>query len=99
MQKSQYAKNLETKNKVLSRDTRSNQQQYKKLRMTAKKLIRRKKRGFINSKMAEILLNHSQNNLKKFYTDIKFHSSSFQLRLNICRDIKRNILEEEDEIL
>lgn len=90
---------LEARNKVLIRNTRRNQQQYKELRTAAKKLIRREKREFMNSKISEIQRSHYQNNFKKFYADIKFHSSAFQPRLNICRDINENVLEEEKDIL
>lgn len=92
---------LEARNKVLIRNMRRNQQQYKELRTAAKKLIRREKREFMNSKISEIQRsqNNYQNNFKKFYADIKFHSSAFQPRLNICRDINENVLEEEKNIL
>lgn len=54
---------------------------------------------FINSKISEIQRSHYQNNFKKFYANIKFHSSAFQPRLYIYRDINGNVLEEEKDIL
>lgn len=49
--------------------------------------------------MADIEVTHTLNDVRKFYRELKSHSTSFQPRLNLCIDENGNTLTEEKEIL
>lgn len=79
----------------MHRNAISNLQRYREIRTAAKKMIIKKKREFLRAKIAEIEIAHTQSKVKKFYRELKIHSTTFQHRLNVCLGINGNALGEE----
>lgn len=58
-----------------------------------------KKREFVKRRLEEIETARTQREARKFYRDLKTHSTTFQPKLNVCIDKNGNTLVEEEEIL
>uniref|UniRef100_A0A8D9AN49 Craniofacial development protein 2 n=1 Tax=Cacopsylla melanoneura TaxID=428564 RepID=A0A8D9AN49_9HEMI len=94
---------LETKNtarkKMLNRDTRHNREQYRKLRLESKKLMKRKKREALKEKIIEIDELSKENEQRKFYAAVNKIKKKFQPKMNACKNKNGEITTNDIEIL
>jgi len=66
-----HKKEKEARSKWLQQNTRASQETYKKLRIEANVLIRRKKKAWMNNKILQIEHNHKRCGARKFFQEIK----------------------------
>jgi len=95
----QIKKKNEARYKWLQQNTRASMETYKKLRIEANILIRRKKKAWLNNKILQIEHNHKRNDARKFFQEIKTFKPQQTILPTTCTDTSRNIISQIDEVL
>lgn len=93
---------LDSKNRVrkklLQARTRANTEDYRRERLFANRLLRRKKREAANKRIEDLEKNHRQNECRKFYKNMRSITDSFQVKSQVLLDEDGNAIVEKDEI-
>ncbi|PSN43121.1 hypothetical protein C0J52_10468 [Blattella germanica] len=85
--------------KCLQRNTRANANEYNKVRVTAYRMCRKKKREAIKKRVEEMALHYSMNDTRKFYKKSKEIIQQFCPKTNAVKNLNGDILVESEEIL
>ena len=95
----QIKKKNEARYKWLQQNTRASMETYKKLRIEANILIRRKKKAWLNNKILQIEHNHKRNDARKFFQEVKTFKPQQTILPTTCKDTSGNIISQIDEVL
>jgi hypothetical protein len=84
--------------KCIQRYTRTNQEEYNKIRIAAARVCRRKKREVLKRKVDAIVEHHTKNENKQFYKRIQEVTQDFKPSINVCRNKDGKILTENEDV-
>jgi hypothetical protein len=83
---------------MMVRCTRSTAEEYKEIGMTAKQICRKKKREYEKRKLETLEKYGAKGETRKFYKEVRQRKTSFQPRVDFCRDKEGNMIKGEVEI-
>lgn len=89
----------DARQRMLQRDTRANREMYRKKRIAAKTLCRRKKRIWERKKLERIEEDFSNRESRKFYKGIRDARKGFQANAVMCKDKDGNLIADKKQIL
>jgi hypothetical protein len=88
----------EARLKCIQRNTRANQEEYNRKRITAARVCRRKKREALKRKVDAVMEHCTKNESKKLYKIIQEVTQEFKPRINVCRSEDGKILTENEVV-
>jgi hypothetical protein len=75
----------EARLKCIQCNTRANQEEYNRKRITAARVCHRKKREALKRKVDAIMEHHTKNESKKLYKRIQEVTQEYKPNINVCR--------------
>jgi hypothetical protein len=84
--------------KCIQCNTRANQEEYNRKRITAARVCCRKKREALKRKVGAIMEHYTKNESKKLYKRIQEVTQEFKPSINVCRSEDGKILTENYDV-